>query len=158
MCWDDDGDIIVKESEVPKLQALLDQGKKDGTANVVDKRYLLTEKAASVIPFVLIDTAPKKGFYIDVFVMKDCQPSAEKGVQSCAHAMGGARANFLPAKQCDFLGKKYSCPHDTPGVLSALFGENWRTPSALLEVSSSMLMKQAITTTFDNTVYQDRVR
>ena len=136
LSWDEDGDISVKESEIPKLQALLDQGKQDGTANVVDKRYLLTQKSTSVdsrgtwIPFVLIDAAPNKGFYIDVFAMKDCEPSGEKGVQSCKETMGyGGRANYLPAKPCDFLGDQgYSCPHDTPGVLSAAYGKNWRTP------------------------------
>ena len=69
--------------------------------------------------------------------MQDCQPSGKKGVQSCAHSQEGFRANFLPAKQCDFLGKKFSCPLDTEGYLVAQFGPDWRTP--VVSLTASML-------------------
>lgn len=105
---------------------------------MVNKRFLLTEKWGgrdSMIPFVLIDTASDKGFYIDIFALRHCHQadfSSGKTGLSCLHsAAPSKRAFFLPAQKCEFLGsKEFSCPLDIEGVLAALYGPNWRIPAS----------------------------
>ena len=48
--YDDDGDIEVRESQLPKIQNLLDSNK-----NLFENRFLLTTKNEQVTPYVLID-------------------------------------------------------------------------------------------------------